>query len=170
MNLDSTDTLVTRTGFRFFIRPVAARDEERLRDFFRRVTPEDLRFRFLRTMREPSHDLLAAMVATEDERMDSYLAMNERGEVIATAMLVGDEARRRAEVAISIRADFKERGIGWTLLDYLVGCAQASGYASIESLEDRDSRSAIAVARDMGFTTEPVEDDPTLVRVGRRLR
>ena len=160
--------LQTRSGFRFAVRTASVEDETKLANFFDQVGPEDLRFRFLSTVRNVSHDRLVAMV-DPDDRTDSVLAENEDGEIVAAAMLAGDQAGDRGEVAVSIRGDHKGRGIGWTLLDYLVATARARGYASIESIEDRQNRAAIALEQEMGFATEPVNGEPTLVLVRKRL-
>ncbi|MFV3517445.1 GNAT family N-acetyltransferase, partial [Mycobacterium tuberculosis] len=90
-------------------------------------------------------------------------------EIVATAILAGDQAGDRGKVAVSIRSDHKGRGIGWTLLDYLVDTARARGYASIESIEDRQNRAAIALEQEMGFVTEPVDGEPTLILVRKSL-
>ncbi len=57
----SRGDLVTRTGFGFNVRPVTPADEGVLADFFHHVTPDDLRFRFLTTMKEVSHARLVDM-------------------------------------------------------------------------------------------------------------
>lgn len=168
MNEHDAVTLDTWSGYRFVVRRVQPADEARLAQFFRQVGPEDLRFRFLSTVREVSHDRLADMIV-HDAHTDSVVAENEAGEVIAAAMLAGDPAGRQGEVAVSIRADHKARGIGWTLLDHLVELARHRGFASVVSIEDRQNRSAIALEQEMGFIAEPLEDDPMLVRVSKRL-
>ena len=48
--------------------------------------------------------------------------------------------------------------------------ARARGYAVIESLEDRANHAAIQVENDMGFQIAPVEDEPGLVWLSKRLR
>lgn len=168
MTEQGTVTLQTRSGFWFRVRPTRDADEAELAAFFRAVGPEDLRFRFLSTIREVSHERLVEMIAQTPDT-DSVVAETEAGELVAAAMLAGDPVTRRGEVAITIRADHKGRGIGWSLLEYLVETARQRGYASIESLEDRQNRSAIALEQEMGFVAEAVEDDATLVRVSRQL-
>lgn len=169
MTPGSVTHLQTRTGYRLTVRAASADDEASLAEFFDQVGPEDLRFRFLSTVRNVTHDRLVAMI-DPDEHTDSVLAENAEGELVAAAMLAGDQAGARGEVAVSIRSDHKGRGIGWTLLDYLVEVARARGYASIESVEDRQNRAAIALEQEMGFTTEPVDGEPTLILVRKDLR
>ncbi len=170
MMRDETETLVTRTGFRFFLRPVSHRDEDTLSELFRQVSSEDLRFRFLSGERETSEQRFAELLSDPAARVTSFLAFDEQRQVIASATLKGDAAGEHCEVAIMIRTASKGRGIGWTLLDYLVGYAENAGFTSLVSIEDRDNHASIALQRQMGFATEPVADEPTLVRVCRRLR
>ncbi len=168
MDTNDTEQLVTRTGVVLHVRRARAEDAAALAAFFRQVTSEDLRFRFLTSVREVGADRLAMMTAP-DARTDSFLALNEQGELLATALLAGDPERPRGEVAVTIRSDHKARGIGWTLLDHLVTVARRRGYRVIESLEDRDNQTAIALEREMGFAAIPVEGEPTLLLIRREL-
>lgn len=163
--------LVTRTGFRFNVRAVTAADEQELADFFGQVTPDDLRFRFLTAVQEISHTRLSEMISVDQEATNSFVATapDEANGVVAAAMLAIDPASERAEVAISIRADHKGRGIGWTLLDYLADRAKDKGVRILESVESRDNRAAISLEREMGFVAEQVEGDSTLVLLRRQL-
>ena len=88
----------------------------------------------------------------------------------ATAVLAGDAAGERAEAAILLRGDLKGQGIGWTLLERLVAEARSQGYAVVESLEDRANHGALQVENDMGFDAAPLEEEPTLIWVSKRLR
>ena len=55
--------LLTRSGTRLRVRPVTLADGPLLAEFFARLTPEDLRFRFLDTRRVPSSAEVAIAVA-----------------------------------------------------------------------------------------------------------
>ena len=170
MTLLDRERLITRTGARLEVRAARPEDERPLAAFFARVTPEDMRFRFLSTLGTPGHDQLLALIETPSADGESLIAWGEDGAVAATAVLAGDETGERAEAAILLRGDLKGQGIGWTLLERLVAEAQARGYAVIESLEDRANHAAIQVENDMGFQISPVEDEPGVVWLSKRLR
>lgn len=167
---DWTAELKTRTGARFLVRPVRVGDEAELAEFFTHVTKEDLSFRYLAGMNEVSKERIAAMTDIDHVQTENYLAFGENGKpMIATAMLACDPALERAEVAISIRADYKHRGISWELLDFLAKIAAAKGVKVLESIERRDNYAAIELEQDMGFTTMADMDDPTIVIVRKEL-
>jgi GNAT superfamily N-acetyltransferase len=162
--------LTTRSGVRLKVRPTAPEDEALLADFFGRVSPEDLRFRFLSPMKKPAHEQLAQLVRVDHTTSENFLAFAEDGEtLIATAMLAADPSLERAEVAIAIRTDFKHRGVGWTLLGHVADYAKARGIAVIQSIECRDNREAISLEKEMGFTAKPYPGDATLVLIQKSL-
>ncbi len=162
-------TLTTHTGFRFEVRRARPNDEPVVAEFFTRVTPEDLRFRFLGTMKEVSHERLAMMTRSDDPAVHNFLAFSTDGGLIAVAMLASDKAGKRGEVAICIRQDRKNLGVGWELLRYLADFGQEHGLETLQSIENRENHAAIELERDMGFTVSTDPDDPTLVLVERKL-
>jgi acetyltransferase len=169
MTTPDTDLLVTRDGVRLHVRPARREDEAMLAVFFGQVTPQDLRFRFLTGIREVSHDRLTDMIRADDDRSLSLIALGDDGSVLAAAMLAGDDVGDTAEAAIALRSDMKQRGIGWTLLDHLVSQARDRGYRTLEAIEDRDNRPAIAIEHEMGFERRAIDGEPMLVRLSKTL-
>lgn len=161
--------LTTRTGYTFDVRPARPGDEEQLGEFFRHVSEDDIRFRFLIALDKVGHDRLVALTAIDHDRTENFLALDADGTILASGMLAADPQLERGEVAISIRTDHKRRGISWTLLEHIAAYAEARGIKTLESLEARENRAAIELEQEMGFTAHPVEDDPTLVLVRRTL-
>ncbi|QYF87019.1 GNAT family N-acetyltransferase [Brevundimonas sp. PAMC22021] len=170
MNDHDSEQIITRAGVRLHVRRTRDEDEPALAAFFASVTPEDLRFRFLATLREVGHDRLVAMIRANDARNESLIAFVDDGSVAATAILASDGAGKRAEAAVVLRGDLKGQGVGWSLLDHLVSRARARGYAVIEFIEGHANRSALEIEREMGFEEEVVDGDPSLVQVSRFLR
>lgn len=161
---DWSRELTTHTGFKFRVRPASPDDEAALGAFFERVTPEDLRFRFLSSIKEVGHDRLVAMTKVDHQLVENFLAFeDEKGPIVATAMLACDPNLDLGEVAISISADHKSRGMGWELLSYLTRYAEAKGVKRLQSLESRSNRSAIQLEKELGFTSEAYPGDSTLV-------
>jgi GNAT superfamily N-acetyltransferase len=160
--------LTTRSGLTFDVRPAHREDEVALADCFAHVAPEDLQFRFLTACRDIGHDRLVAMTDIDHDRTEHFLAVLPDGTIIASALVVIATDGTRAEVAVAIRADYRHRGIGWTLLDHVAHYAEARGVTLLESYESSENRAAIALEREMGFVAERVPGDPTMVRVSRR--
>lgn len=166
----SFSEVVTQSGLGLSIRPVRADDGPLLKDFFDRVAPEDLRFRFLTAMLHVSDDRIAMMVDVDHKQTEDFLAFIDDGTLVGSAMIAADPSRERAEVAIAVRADFKQRGVGWTLLHHAASYAQAQGIKTLEAVESRLNQEAIEVERDSGFTVKSYPDDATLVVVSKQLQ
>lgn len=162
--------LTTRTGHRFHVRPVNESDEPALAEFFSHVTPEDLRFRFLTGLNTVGHDRLVALTQLDHHRKENFLAFaDDRVTVIATAMLACDAAMDTGEVAISIRADYKNRGISWALLAHVARYAEAKGVKNLQSIESYTNHAAIDLEREMGFTARSYPGDAALMLIERKL-
>jgi GNAT superfamily N-acetyltransferase len=162
--------LVTRTGFRFFARVAVPADGVALGEFFTVVSPDDLRFRFLSSVRNLPPGQLIAMTDFDHRTTENFLAFDDdRRVIIATAMLAADAGLDTAEVALAIRPDYKQLGVSWTLLGHVARFAQAKGIKTLESIESRDNHEAIELEREMGFETLPCPDDSALLILRARL-
>lgn len=160
--------LATWTGFTFEVRPATPDDGPLLAELFEHVTSEDRRFRFLSAVRKVDDDILARLTSVDHERTEDFLAFD--GDVlIASAMLAADAALERAEVAISIRPEYKHRGVGWALLAHLARFAEEKGIRLIESVECRENVEAIELEKEMGFTATGYPGDAALVLLQKQL-
>lgn len=161
-------TLTTWKDFTFDVRPAEPDDRQLLAEFFTHVSPDDRRFRFLSAVNQVGPAQLEHLVGVDHDRSENFLAF-DGDKLIGTAMLAADPGLERAEVAISLRADYKQRGIGWALLDHLGNYAKGRGIKRIEAVESRENRQALAVEADMGFRSEIYPGDSTLVLVSKDL-
>lgn len=154
----------------FNVRPVCADDEVSLAEFFRHVTPDDIRFRFLTGIKDVGHDRFFAMTHVDHHQTENFIAfIDGESEIIATAMLACDADLERGEVAISIRSDFKNDGVGWAMLKLVTRHANSIGVKIIESIESRENHAAIDLEREMGFTATSYPGDATLMLLQRTL-
>ena len=162
--------MLTRTGFRFHVRPVGREDEALLGEFFTHVTSDDLRFRFLSGISVVSHGQLSSLIDVDHRQKENFLAFDSDGTtLIATAMLACDPALTVGEVAISIRPEFKGRGVSWELLEHVAHFAEALGVTTLQSIESNANHAAIELEREMGFTARTFPGDATLTLVERKL-
>ena len=165
--------LTTRSGLKLFVRPVTTDDSRLVERFLASLSHDDLRFRFLTPLARPSLSLLEALVLVDHVRAEDFLAFIDvegRKELIASAMLAADRSGKRAEVAIAVRPEYKQHGVGWTLLDFVARDAAQRGIETLESVECRDNRAAISLEREMGFTARSYPGDATLALVSKDLR
>lgn len=156
--------LTTRSGFEFHVRPVAPSDEEALAAFFDHVTKDDLRFRFLSPIPEVGKEMLSYLVNVDHDHKEDFLALDiDDKTIVASAMIGANEDKSVAEVAIVVRSDYKNRGMSWTFLEYVVDEARRSGIKKLQSIESRENHAAIELEREMGFNAKSYPGDATLM-------
>ena len=84
-------------------------------------------------------------------------------------MLATDPDRVRAELAISVHADFKNRGVSWTLVQHVLDYARAEGIETVESVESSENHAALKLEREAGFVAVSEESSGTEVTVRRQV-
>jgi GNAT superfamily N-acetyltransferase len=163
--------LKTRDGLIIDLRAVRAEDEPALLTFFEGVSPLDRRFRFLAAADHVSHDQLEPLLHADHFRSESFIAFErESGALVASGLLACDNALDTAELAVSVREDYRGRGVGWAMLDLLSKEAQKRGVRRAISIESRENHAAIELEREKGFVPEPLEGEPSLVQLVKTFR
>lgn len=172
MNDTSTVTqLSTRSGIRLDVRAATENDEAALTEFFDRVSDEDRRFRFFTAGEHVSHNQLDPLIHADHFKSESFLAFDSAtGQLVGSALLACDGRLDTGEVAVSVASDYKGKGVGWSLLDFLGHEAQRRGVRRVIAIESRENHGAIELEREKGFTPEPFDGDPTLVILSKTFR
>lgn len=167
MSLDDAITLPTRSGIALDVRPAQESDAEALTRFFEQVTDDDRRFRFFSAADRVSSQQIAPIVKADHYLTESWLGFSDGGEIIASGVLAYDDQGDTGEVAISVRADHKGKGVSWAMLDFLGKQAEKRGCRRVIAIESRENSAAIEVERDKGFIPEPFFGDPALVLLSK---
>lgn len=160
---------VTRDGFNLNVRPACAEDEHRLVDFFQRLDPQDLRFRFLTAMTAVSPGQARALVDIDHTQTENLLAFDAQDELVATTMIAAPQGADDAEVAVAVRSDLKGHGVGWSMLDQACDYARSRGFKTLHSVQMSDDRGAINLEQEMGFRAKPCPDDMSLTILSKDL-
>ena len=168
-SIDTVD-LKTDTGFRLHVRPAGPDDDAALSDFFQHVTKDDLRFRFLSAIQKVSDKQIAEMTHVDHRQTEDFMVYAAGStEVIANAMLAANKKMDTAEVAITVRSDFKDKGIEAALLAFVRRNAKARGIQKLQSIELRENHCAIELERKMGFSARGIDGEPMLVLLEQSL-
>lgn len=153
-------------GRRMFVRPVRPEDDALFREFFARVTEEDLRLRFFQAVRHFSHEFIARLTQLDYARSIALVAIDpDSGQMLGAVRLLADANYERGEYGILVRSDLKGYGIGWQLMRIMIEYAGAIGLRMVEGQVLRENVTMLAMCQHLGFRTEPDPDDPTVVNV-----
>jgi acetyltransferase len=162
-------TLALRDGYRLVVRPIRPGDETALRALVDRLSPEDVRFRFFSTLKRLPEMLAARLTQIDYDREMAFVALApddrgeaiRRGDILGVSRLAADPDNERAEFAVTVRSDVKGRGLGWALMQQLIGYAKARGIGWLHGAVLRENEQMLKLCRDLGFTLEDDPDDPT---------
>ena len=136
------------------------------REFFSRVTEEDLRLRFFQAVRHFSHEFIARLTQMDYARSIALVAIDpDNGEMLGAVRLHADADYDRGEYGILVRSDLKGQGIGWQLMQIMIEYARWLGLRVIEGQVLRENRTMLAMCQQFGFRVVPDPDDSLLVEV-----
>jgi acyl-CoA hydrolase/GNAT superfamily N-acetyltransferase len=144
----------TKTGLQIFIRPVKISDEPLLKDFFYSLSDVSMHRRFLSYRKDMSHERLQDFVVI-DYTIEVLLIVNmvdeDNQQIVAVGQYGIDDHSHTAEVAFAVRDDKQDRGIGFTLLQYLTYLARRQGLLGFTAEVLADNKPMLHVFEKGGF-------------------
>lgn len=147
----------------YVIRPIRPADVGLYPAFFEKVSPEDIRLRFLAPRRNFPDEMLKRLTQLDYDRDMAFVAVDRAsGELAGVSRLSLDPDRTVGEYALLVRTDLQGRGIGWALLKQLIDFAKAEKVGRIEGIIFRENRRMLDMARDFGFTIRDHPSEPGL--------
>jgi acetyltransferase len=158
-------------GERLIVRPIRPEDAEAHRALFRRLPPEDVRYRFFSPLRELSAEQMARMTQIDYGRDMAFIAKRASDDAtVAVARLAHGDEPATAEFAVIVQPDMKGRGVATHLMARLIDWARSRGIKEIFGQVLADNAPMLAFVRRMGFSVRHLngEDDVLEVRLALR--
>ncbi len=159
------DTISLTDGQVLDLRPIRPEDEPGLVDMVRRSDPQDVRMRFLGSVKDFPHLMAARLSQIDYHREMALVAVNALQEIVGVVRIIADPDNDAAEYAIMVRSDQKGKGLGYGMMVKILDYARSQGLKRIFGDVLRENQPMLRVAEDVGFTVRAGSDDPTLVRV-----
>jgi acetyltransferase len=146
------------------IRPIRPEDAQAHAAFFRRLSPQDIRYRFFSAMRELSPEQTVRLTQVDYDREMAFVAVREKsGETVGVSRLACDADGVSGEFAVIVQADMKGRGLASHLMHRLIAWARQQGLREIEGQILADNQPMLAFVRHLGFTVQRMADDPEVM-------
>ncbi|WP_243439174.1 bifunctional acetate--CoA ligase family protein/GNAT family N-acetyltransferase [Fundidesulfovibrio soli] len=146
---------VLKNGRRILIRPIRPEDEPAHYELLKRITPEDLRYRFFGVVRELSHMEMARLTQIDYEREMAFIATapDEEGhnETLGVVRASTKPDNSQAEFAILVRSDQKGLGMGRLLMEKIIRYCRDRGTAVLSGQALLDNKGMQGLAEKVGF-------------------
>ena len=137
------------------LRAIRPEDAARVITFFNRLSPEDVRLRFLSPMRALAPALLARLTQIDYDREMAFTLLDDAGDILGISRLSADPDNLTAEFAVSVRSDLKSRGLGRFLLTHLIAYARSRGISEVFGYVLNSNDRMLALCRELGFEHFP---------------
>ncbi|PWW32657.1 bifunctional acetate--CoA ligase family protein/GNAT family N-acetyltransferase [Chromohalobacter israelensis] len=159
-------SIETRSGQHYFLRPIRPEDEGALVDMFRHSSPADVRLRFFAAIRGFDHAFAARLSQIDYDREMAFVAMPpDKKDIVGVVRLFADPDKEKAEFAIMVRSDMKATGLGYRLMQRILDYARDSGIRQVFADVLRENRPMLQMADELGFETQPMDEEADSVTV-----
>ena len=150
-------------GMSFHIRPIMPADVELYPAFLAKISPDDLRLRFLSPRRNFPDQMLKRLTQLDYDRDIAFVALEkETGALAGIGRLSCDPDHRTGEYALLVRSDLQGRGLGWDLLKQIIDYARADQIGQIEGIILNENRRMLTMCREFGFSVAHHPTEPGL--------
>lgn len=154
------------------IRPVRPGDEAGERDFLNGMSEDSRYLRFQKWVNAPSDRLIHFLIDIDYDRHMAFVCSvpHAGGEkLVGDARYVVNPDSKGCEFGIVIADSWHKTGIAGLLMEALIRTARERGLAIMEGVVLSRNAEMIRFARGLGFDVQPVPDDPTTVRIVKKL-
>ncbi len=147
----------TKTGLEIFLRPVKLTDEPLLKEFFYSLSDKSLYYRFMSQRKDMPHERLQEFVVIDYTKEMVILAViKQKGKekILGVGQYTIDPTTHTAEVALVVRDDYQNRGIGREILSYLTYLAKKQGLLGFTAEVLPENTPMLRLFEKMGFEIE----------------
>ncbi len=147
----------TKKGIEIFLRPVKLTDEPLLKEFFYSLSDQSIYRRFISVRKDMPHERLQEFVVidyTKEMVILAVLQHEERDVVVGVGQYGIDEQSHTAEVALVVRDEHQNRGVGTELLAYLTVLAKRAGLLGFTAEVLVDNQPMLHLFEQGGFEIE----------------
>jgi acetyltransferase len=159
-------------GRKVVIRPIRVEDEAAEREFLDGLSAETRRMRFMKFVGSITEQLLHSFTHVDYDRRMAFVCEADAGgkpRLVGEARYAANPDGRSCEFGVVIADDWRKSGIAGLLMEALLAFARARRFETMEGVVLRDNREMLKFTRALGFETCVMPEEPTLVRVVRKL-
>lgn len=154
-----------RDGRHVLIRPIRKDDVGRNAEFIEKLSTPSKHYLFLGGVTQLSNTALRRLCNPDYAHDMAYIALGlardtgETGEQVGVCRYAGADSIKGAEISVAVADAWQHQGLGRKLLGHLIDYARAHGVARLYSMDAIDNTRMRKLAREVGFSEYPDEDN-----------
>ncbi len=155
-------------GTAVLLRPIKPEDEPLEFQMLATLSPDTVRGRFFQAIKNLSHAELTRFCNIDYEREMAFVAELREGDVrriVGASRLIIESDFRTGEFAVLVHDDYQNKGLGYKLVDMLIGVAQEKRLNTIYGIVLSDNYRMLNICRKSGFRLEPMPEGLTKVQL-----
>ncbi|MEM2387880.1 MAG: GNAT family N-acetyltransferase [Candidatus Aenigmatarchaeota archaeon] len=152
---------ITKKGLEIFLRAVKISDEPLLKEFFYSLSDNTIYRRFMSARTDMPHERLQEFCIVDFKKemvIIATISKDEREEIVGLAQYIIDESNYTAEVAMVVRDDYQNKGVGRALIEYLAEIAKKNGLFGFTAEVLADNKPALHLLDEIFKTEKRLED------------
>lgn len=163
------EAIELRDGRRLLLRPILEGDADTLRRSFTKLSPRDVRMRFMHPIKELSPEFAQRLVEIDPDRAFALALVEakppEQALIGAVARTAVDEDGSEAEFAIVVGQEIRGHGLGCYLMEKLIQWCRRRGLAAIYGFILSENEPMLMLADKLGFEIGPNDEGVVLARL-----
>jgi len=150
-------------GRELVLRAIEPGDVAAMQRCFTRLSPEDIRRRFLHAMSELPAPMAQRLCRIDPELETAHVLMDESvqpAEMRGVGRIYVDEAADSAEFSVLVEHGWSRLGLGALLMQRLVDDSRRRKLAELWGYVLQENRPMLELCRELGFTQRVIPDEP----------
>jgi GNAT superfamily N-acetyltransferase len=154
------------------LRSIEPTDMAALQRCFVRLSPQDIRRRFLHAMSELPTPMAQRLCRSDPALETALVLMDETvtpAEIRGVGRIYVDEAADSAEFSVLVEHAWARVGLGALLMQRLVEDCRRRGLAEIWGYVLLENRPMLELCKELGFVRRPLDNEPGVAQISLRL-
>ncbi|MCX5816739.1 MAG: bifunctional acetate--CoA ligase family protein/GNAT family N-acetyltransferase [Proteobacteria bacterium] len=158
-------------GTEVMLRPIKPEDEPLELEMLSTLSQESLRVRFFSIVKDISHEMLVRFCNIDYDREMAIVAELKDGNekrIIGIGRLIIESGTKSCEYAVLVHDQYQGKGLGYKLVDLLIGIAQDKGLDEIYGTVLSENDKMLRVSKKLGFKLSRLPEGLTEARLALR--
>lgn len=155
-------------GTEVLLRPIRPEDEPLEHEMLTTLSEDTLRGRFFQVIRNITHEMLIRFCNIDYDREMAIVGEvkeHEKRRIVGIGRLIIESDFKRGEFAVVVHDQYQGKGLGYKLVDMIIGVAQEKGLEKIYGIVLTDNKAMLRICNELGFRIRNLQDGTSWVEL-----